>query len=240
MSGHPVANAASALAVSTSRVRLPGFARRSKDTEACPRYVDTELVDACSHVMRHLGGPKVERLGVLSSVRGEGRSSIATAIAFAQARDYGRTTLLLDADFDGPGLANRFGVNSVPGISDVVRGRASVDNALRQVGEGVTLMAAGEVGTAPSRLANELVASGLLSELQMDFEAIVADLPALLGSPTGVLLAEAFENPLLVIRAETTPISRVREATSSLQSHPVVILNGTRTSMPRWLRRFFS
>ena len=138
MSGDPVANAASTLAVSTLRVRLPGFAGRSKGAEACPRYVDTDLIDACSHAMRHLGGPKVERLGVLSSVRGEGRSSIATAMAFAQARDYGRTTLLLDADFDGPGLATRFGVNSVPGISDVVRGRASVDSALRQVGEGVT------------------------------------------------------------------------------------------------------
>jgi Mrp family chromosome partitioning ATPase len=226
--------------VFSSRLRLPGFVRRAKEAELYARPVDAEFIDACSHAMRHLGGPKLEKLGISSSLRGEGRTSVAAAMAIAQARDYGRPTLLLDADFDGPGLADRFGVPPIPGVSEVIRGRASVDKALHQVDENLTLMTAGDVGNASSRLATQLVSSGLLAELQMDYEAMIADLPALLGSPTGVLLAEAFDNPLLVLRAEVTPVSKVREAVSSLPSQPVVMLNGTRSSLPGWLRRLFS
>lgn len=240
MSGQPVAEASPVFAVPSPRLRFPGFSRRSKQAQLETWPVERDIIDACSHAMRHLGGPKLERLGVLSSVRGEGRTSIAAAMALAQARDYGRPTLLLDADLDGPSLATRFGVNSAPGVAEVVRGQASVDSALRQVGENLTLMTAGEIENAPSRLATELVGSGLLAELQMEFQAIVADLPALLGSPSGVLLADAFDSNLLVIRADATPISRVREALSSIQGQPVVMLNGTRSSLPRWLRRFFA
>jgi Mrp family chromosome partitioning ATPase len=221
-----------------SRLKLPGFARRSKQAGLEGQPVDPGILDACSHAMRHLGGPRLERLGVVSAVRGEGRSSIATAMAFAQSRDYGRSTLLIDADFDGPGLASRFGVASGPGLSELLRGRASLDLAIRPVAENLTLMTAGEIDSAPSRLANDLVGSGLLAELQMEFPAIVADLPALLGSPSGVLLAEAFDSMLLVVRAETTPVSKVREALSPIQGEPFVMLNGTRSSLPGWLRRF--
>ena len=240
MSGQTATEAPAALPLPLSRLKIPGFARRTKQVGLESQPVDAAMLEVCSEAMRHLGGPRLERLGVLSSVRGEGRSSIAAALAFAHARDYGRSTLLIDADFEGPGLAARFGVDSAPGIAELLRGRTSLDNAIRPVGENLLLMPAGEIDGAPSRLANELVGSGLLAELQMEFQAIVADLPALLGSPSGVLLAEAFESTLLVIRAEGTPISKVREALTPIQGQPVVILNGTRSSLPGWVRRFLT
>jgi Mrp family chromosome partitioning ATPase len=202
--------------------------------------VDDWIIEACGDAMHHLGGLKLSRLGVSSSVRGEGRTSIATAMAIVQARDYGRSTLLLDADLDGPHLADLFGLESGPGLADVVRDQASVKDALHPVGGGLTVMTAGEITHPTSRLAAELKTSSLLSELQADFDVVIADLPPLLMSTTGALLSEALGIPLLVVRAAVTPAANVRQAIASLSVDPVVMLNGSGSSVPLWIRRFLS
>jgi Mrp family chromosome partitioning ATPase len=202
--------------------------------------VDQQLIEACGYAMHQLGGAKLSRLGVLSSIRGEGRTSVAAAIAYAQARDYGRSTLLLDADVDGPDLGGLFGLKQSPGVAEVLRGRAGIDEATHQVDDGLTVMTAGDLGTSPARVARELVSSSLLSELQVEFEVIIADLPALLQSASGALLAEAFEKRVLVVRAAVTPVGRVREAIDLLPAEPAVVLNGARSNLPAWLRQFFS
>jgi Mrp family chromosome partitioning ATPase len=227
-----------ALAIPVRRPLPPGFASLPKRPQVRPQPIDAKMIEACSHTMHKLGGPKIGLLGVLSSVRGEGRSSIAASMAYVQSRDYGRTTLLLDADFDGPNLASMFGLTSSPGLAEVIRGRAGIDEAIHQVDENLTVMAAGDVSGPPSRLARELASASLLSELQADFEVVVADLPALLQSATGALLAQAFDNTVLVVRAAATPVATVREAVSALDSQPVVMLNGTLSAIPEWVRKF--
>src|SRR2546427_30788 len=82
------------------------------------------------------GGARIGQLGVLSSVRGEGRTSIAAAMAYVQAHDYGRSTLLLDADFDGPRLASLYGLERSPGAAEVVASRAGIEEATHRVDDG--------------------------------------------------------------------------------------------------------
>jgi len=190
--------------------------------------------------MHKLGGPRIGQLGVLSSVRGEGRTSVAAALAYVQSHDYGRSTLLLDADFDGSSLAFLYGLASSPGAAEVVASRAGIDEAVHRVDEGLTVMTAGEVTRPPSRLAKDLVSSSLLSELRVDYEVIIADLPAVLQSASGAVLAQAFvDNTVLVVRAAVTPVFKVHEALSALDCDPVVMLNGAHSRTPFWLRRFF-
>jgi Mrp family chromosome partitioning ATPase len=186
--------------------------------------------------MHNIGGPELTRVGVASAVRGEGRSSIATGIAAAQARDYGRSVLLIDADFDGPELAERFGLASAPGVSEVLSGHAGVNDALRPVSDGVTVMSSGEIGPAPARLAAALVQSNLLDELQGEYDVVVLDLPAIRRSSSGQLLCAAIHPLVLVVRADQTPLSEVREAVELLDEPPVVMLNGTSSRVPRWAR----
>ena len=69
-------------------------------------------------------------------------------------------------------------------------------------------MTAGEVTRPPSRLAKDLVSSSLLSELRVDYEVIIADLPAVLQSASGAVLAQAFvDNAVLVVRAQLYSIA---------------------------------
>lgn len=199
--------------------------------------VDGAIIAACRDATRNLGGHKLTRLGVTSSVRGEGRTSVAAGLATVQAQDHGRSTLLLDADFDSPGVAGLFDLPPAPGIAEVLAGRAGIDRALHEVWEDLTVLTAGEVATVPSRLARDLVTSDVLAELQQAFDVIIADLPPLLDSTAGPHLAEAFAEPLLVVRARATPIAAVREAMATLPKEPPVLLNRTRSHVPGWLGR---
>jgi Mrp family chromosome partitioning ATPase len=199
--------------------------------------VDPQLVESCIPAALKLGGPRLTRLGVTSALRGEGRTTIALAMAAVQAREFGRRVLLVDTDFESPALGEIFGLDGEPGLAEVITGELSVDRALREVADGVAILPAGVATKHRSRMVRELLSSDLLEELSSLFEVSVVDLPPLLGSSDGPLLAAHFQSALLVVRAHVTPLTRIEEAVGMLSNEPFVLVNGIRSSVPRWLRR---
>ena len=202
-----------------------------------PLPLDDRLVEACIPAALKLGGPKLKRLGVTSALRGEGRTSIALAMAGLQAREFGRRALLVDADFENPSLGTMLGFEGEPGLAEIATGELSVDSALHEVGEGVAFMAAGVPNKRRSRMVRELLTTDLLEELAGLCEVAIVDLPPLLGSSEGPLLASQFENALLVVRAQVTPTARIEEAVGLLTKKPFVLVNGVSSTVPDWLNR---
>jgi Mrp family chromosome partitioning ATPase len=199
--------------------------------------VDPRLVDACVPAALKLGGPRLTRLGVTSALRGEGRTTVALAMAAVQSREFGRRTLLVDTDLENPTLGEIFGFAREPGLAEVVTGELSLDRAVREVAEGVALLPAGIATKHRSRMVRTLLTSDLLDELSSLYEVAVVDLPPLLGSTDGPLLAAHFQSALLVVRAQVTPLARIEEAVGMLSTQPFVLVNGIRSSVPSWLRR---
>jgi Mrp family chromosome partitioning ATPase len=199
--------------------------------------VASEMVEACSLASLQMGGPTLRSVGVASAIRGEGRTSVALAMAVVQQRDYRRRALLLEMDFDRPSLSHRLAAEAAPGLAELVRGEASLGEVLQPLPDGPTVMTAGAAAGAAARLIVDLMRSGLLQDLSQQFDVVVVDLPPILGSTVAGLAAGLFERTLLVIRAGVTPLPQIREATASLPSEPVILLNGTNTRLPPWIRR---
>jgi len=199
--------------------------------------IDRRLVDACAMAALKLGGPRLTRLGVTSALRGEGRTTVALAMAAVQAREFGRRALLVDADFESPTLGEMFGFAGEPGLAEVTTGELSLDTAVREVAEGVALLPAGVATKHRSRMVRELLSGDLLAELSSTYEVAIVDLPPMLGSTEGPLLAAHFQNALLVVRAQVTPIARIEEAVGMLSTQPFVLVNGINSSLPDWLSR---
>ena len=194
------------------------------------------VLEACRGASLQLGGPRLSTLGVTSTVRGEGRSTIALALAEIQSQDYGRGVVLLDLDLESPRLS-RLGAASTPGIAELADGIASVDDALQELGGGITLVSAGAPRGHVTRIMAGFLRANLLQAVGERFDVVVADLPPLLGSSCGQAPAAAFADLLLVIRSGVTPLERIREATVHLSLPPAVLLNGTSSRLPPWLRR---
>src|SRR6202007_1995524 len=78
--------------------------------------LSTPLLDACRNASLQVGGPTLKRLGITSAIRGEGRSTVALAMALIQAKDYGRRAILIDLDLEQQGLARRLDLKPWPGL----------------------------------------------------------------------------------------------------------------------------
>jgi Mrp family chromosome partitioning ATPase len=199
--------------------------------------VAAQLLEACRKASVALGGTALPGLGVTSAVGGEGRSTIALTMAILQQQDYGRKVLLLEMDLEKPAMAELLGLSASPGLCELMREEAVLEQVIQPLEGEMAVITAGDPSGHAPRIMAEVLARRMLDELAAEFDIVVADLPPLLGCSYGLAAAEAVPRLLLVVRSGVTPIQRVREASGALGAPPVVLLNGTRTNLPRWLTR---
>jgi MinD-like ATPase involved in chromosome partitioning or flagellar assembly len=199
-----------------------------------------EMLEAARATSLQIGGPNLTRLGVSSSIRGEGRTSLTLAMATVQQVDFGRRVLLLDLDLDSAALARQVGVSPWPGVSELMRGEASLEEIVQPVGDSILVISAGATAGSGAKIMAEVVRTGVMARLSELADVVIADLPPLLGCSFGSVAAGLFPDLLLVVRSRVTPAARIREATRNLPVEPLVVLNGARSELPRWLRKLLA
>ncbi|MGA8015985.1 MAG: CpsD/CapB family tyrosine-protein kinase [Candidatus Dormiibacterota bacterium] len=210
---------------------------RSFGLAEAERLVPAEVLRACREALQRFVSTDPPSYGVTSAIRGEGRSSIALGFALAEWLDHERRTVIVDLDLEAPALHRRLGLRERPGLEQVVDGQAHVEDYVQRAIGDVWLLSAGAPGVDAPRALNRFAQSTLLSQLSEWAEAVVFDLPPLLGSPTGLEASRLCTTPVMVVRAGVTPLPRVKEAVELLSVKPPVVLNGVSTRIPRWLRR---
>lgn len=170
--------------------------------------VQTATAESFRHLRTNVQFLDVDRpihvVVVSSSVPGEGKSfvsrNLALSIAAADLR-----VLLVEADLRRPTLAEDFGVERIPGLSDVLAGRATLDEALRPWGpSGLTILPSGYLPPNPSELLGSAAASRLLNKLRERFDVVVFDTPPLLPVTDGAVLATLADGVILVVREGKT------------------------------------
>jgi Mrp family chromosome partitioning ATPase/capsular polysaccharide biosynthesis protein len=143
--------------------------------------------------------PQAQMLLVTSAVAQEGKSTTAANLAVAMAAS-GKNVILVDLDLRAPYLDRFFGLTGRPGVTDVILGNATLDEALvpvvvpgapdpgaRRNGHGnepsgslLHVLIAGEPPSDPSSLLASKALATLLAELRERAETIVIDTPPVL------------------------------------------------------------
>lgn len=159
--------------------------------------------------------PKI--IVVTSSVPNEGKSTTAINIALALA-EADHSVLLVDGDMRRPSLAKYLDLVGSVGFSNVLSGRAPLDEVLQETKfPNLTVLTAGPVPPNPSELLGSLAAKKLLVELRGLFDYIIIDTSPLLAVTDGAILATEADGALLLVRAGQTKREQL--------SHSVGILN---------------
>jgi Mrp family chromosome partitioning ATPase len=197
--------------------------------------VDARLLDVIRSASLRIGGARLNSVGVTSTIRGEGKTTIALALALVQALDYRRGVILLEMDIENPSLADQLRIRHRPGLAELASGHATVEEVVQAVSDGIGVITAGGRMWSWAKIATEVTSSGVLTAILNETDIVIADLPAQ-TSGLGRHWNEAFQRLVYVVRAGITPLPRVRAAISSLPSEPALLLNGTDSSLPRWLR----
>ncbi len=148
-------------------------------------------------------------IAVCSAASGEGKTSVATALAMSISEATGQPTLILDADLRDPDVTNLFDVPQYPGIAEVLSGDASADEAIHRVGNTQTyVMPAGKCRVNPHHLLHGPAVDDLLNGLREQFVTIVIDTPPILAASESLVYAKAAD---LVVFCSLSDVSRVKQ-----------------------------
>jgi polysaccharide biosynthesis transport protein len=165
-----------------------------------------------SLLLTSLGGPPKVIL-VTSALPQEGKTttSINCSIVLAQK---GSRVLLVDADLRRPGIHKAFGWGPRTGLSNVLTGSATVQQATVRSNLLPTLFVL-PAGTPPPNPAELLASSNMgdiLAELREQYDHIVIDTPPTLSVTDAVIVSTRADAVVLVIRSGQTTKQALRRA----------------------------
>lgn len=162
-----------------------------------------------------LEGPR--SIVVTSAAPAEGKTTTAANLAIAMA-DAGARVALVDADLRDPEVSTYLKIDAGVGLTDVLRGRAELGDALRRWGsEDLHVLRAGPSAPNPSELLGSPAMARLLEQLETDFDVVLLDTPPLLAVTDGAVLAKRAGAVILVAAAGATTRHELAGALGALQ-----------------------
>jgi len=182
-------------------------------------------------------------VAVSSAVAGEGKSTIALGLAIMVAQDFpDRRVLLVETDLQHPSLAADFDVEPSPGLAEALDGMYPVQMGYRQTFlDNLRVLPAGGAFPNPSRLLRSTRLTTVLETTRRSNDVVVLDAPSLLTNSDASLVNDVADGVILVVRAGVTPMAVVERAIDLVDAERLrgVVMNGSQSSVPGWLRRIF-
>jgi capsular exopolysaccharide synthesis family protein len=176
------------------------------------------------------GGGRRMCVMVASSVRSEGRTTVAANLAAALA-EAGRSTVLIEGDLRQPQVEKFTGADSSYGLVEVVLGERSLDDALQRPDNlGFTVLASGGSHPNPSELLSSAAFTGMVKALRERFNYVIVDSPALLAVADATALHDSVDGALFVVDTKAVTSRQVQSAMDSANAAGLrivgVVING--------------
>jgi len=176
-----------------------------------------------TRVARAENGRPLRAIIITSPNKGDGKSLTAANLALTMAQEYNQRVLLLDADLRRPSLHRLFGISDTPGLTDVLMGGASIDEALVTVPEHrLTILPAGIVPTQPAELLGSVSMRRTLDGLRTRFDRIIIDMPPASPLADVSVASGMVDGVLMIVRAGVTPKPAIERALSGLDAAKVL------------------
>lgn len=145
---------------------------------------------------------KCATIGVTSGVRGEGKSTTAINLAYVLAEN-GHKTLLIDADLRIPSIARKLGIETSPGLTDLLLGAgAEVDNWTSELQPNLYILPSGNIPPNPSELLGSSRMEKVINTLKQHFDYIILDLPPVNIVSDAMAVAKLITGIVVVIRQD--------------------------------------
>lgn len=172
---------------------------------------------------------EVRVIVVTSSEAGEGKSTTAgnLAISFSQAQ---KKTIMIDCDLRKPSLHKKFRISNMVGLSDLLKGKESLKEAVHKYNDYLDILTSGKVPPNPSEMLGSHSMENLLKILRDEYDMIVIDSAPLQAVTDAQILSRKADGTILVVRAEKTKRDSVMQAKELLKKVDAnilgVVLNG--------------
>ncbi len=185
---------------------------------------------------------------IASAAPGDGKTTIARHLAEAAARS-GSRVLLLEVDLRDPTFSQQLGLRVGPGLTEVVNGSASVDEAVQRVvlnaGPGeegakvqtLAVLAAGSIlPPNPGELIESDAMDAVLDQVRPSYDLIVIDTPPLTAVSDAFPLLTKVDGVIIVGRVGLSRRNAAEQLHSILASSGApllgIIANGSESGIP--------
>lgn len=159
--------------------------------------------------------PKV--IAITSALPGEGKSTSALNLAITMAQA-GLGVVVVETDLRRPKTSEYLGIEVSVGLTDVLAGRLSLDDALlRWRRDLLVVLPAGRVPPNPSELLSSQRFTRVVAELRKRFDVVIVDATPLLPVTDGAIVARAADGAVLVVRHGSTTRDQVGHAIDALE-----------------------
>ncbi|MBW3621269.1 MAG: polysaccharide biosynthesis tyrosine autokinase, partial [Actinobacteria bacterium] len=166
---------------------------------------------------------------VTSPLAGEGKTTTAANLAVALARTQTRV-LLVGSDLRKPTIHRLFGIESRPGLSEVLIGDVEIADVVTDVGvPNLRVIPGGTVPPNPAELLSSAAMHSLMTDLEHIADMVIYDGPPVMPVADALEIGPRVGATILVIDTGTTGRHALRAATQRLEDVGVnltgVILN---------------
>ena len=176
--------------------------------------------------------PKI--IQVTSVIPGEGKTTVAMAIAQSAGTNFPRV-LLIDCDLRRPSATGLLGLTKQPGLVDVLVGSIPLESAIFQAPNfKFCIIGAGASTHNPPDLLSSGRMEALLRQVRDNFDYVVLDSPPIGPVVDAAVLANLVDKVVFVARWNETPRDIVARAVRQLQTQKKVaglVLNHVNTKL---------
>ena len=180
------------------------------------------------------GSDQVRRIGLMSAMGGEGKTTLALALSLILAEEQGDRVLLIDADLRQRAMESLLGVKPASGLGDWLNKPYPHLEVRRIRRRGPFFLGAGRPFARPWELISAPHLASLLDIASSEFRYIIVDCPAEGPVADAARIQKHLDGLLLVVRARTSPRDAILSTIARLDEQKMlgVIFNaevGART-----------
>lgn len=172
-------------------------------------------------LLNRSAGCKVITVSSAQAQEGKTTNSVNLAISFSQ---LGKKVLLIDADLRRPTIAKKLKIENTDGLSGILAGFSTVEQAIVNINNYLSVLPSGAVPPNPSELLASLEFEQLITSLKERFDYIVID-----TAPVGIVsdalsVGSISDGVLLIIKAKSTTYHDFERVVDSLKLANITLL----------------
>ncbi len=194
----------------------------------------TESVDTARTLVTHAAQAEAARVVmVTSATSGEGKTSLASHLASSLARA-GHRTLLVDGDLRSPAVHALFDKPLGPGLCEVLRGQATVEDAVQETpARGLSLLTAGQWDADALQALAQGTAHEMFARLKEQYDYVIVDSSPVLAVADALMIGRHVDGVLLSILRDVSRVPTVYAAYQRLHMLGIrtlgAVVNGARS-----------
>jgi capsular exopolysaccharide synthesis family protein len=156
---------------------------------------------------------KIKTLLITSAQAGDGKTTIATGVAWTLAKGAERRVLLIDAGLGSSSIGRMLGIEPKRGWQNVLDRSSELNEAIIRVEpNGLYLLTAGAASALPPVNHSATRLEDLIAELAPRFDLVIVDSGSILDSSDAQRLASVLDGVVIVARANHTDREKANAA----------------------------